>query len=97
MRDQVAAALAGATYEGWDGLLTEQRTYLDAFWDSADVEVDGDPVVQQAVRFGLFHVLQAGARCERRAIASKACTRSRPAATGTPSGTSSSGAAATRS
>lgn len=74
VRDQVAAALAGATYEGWDGLLTEQRTYLDAFWDSADVEVDGDPVVQQAVRFGLFHVLQAGARCERRAIASKGLT-----------------------
>ena len=34
----------------------------------ADVEVDGDAEVQQAVRFALFHVLQAGARAERRAV-----------------------------
>jgi trehalose/maltose hydrolase-like predicted phosphorylase len=39
---------------GWDGLLAEQRQYLDDFWDRADVEVDGDREVQQAVRFGLF-------------------------------------------
>ncbi len=51
-----------------------QRDYLDDFWDSADVEVDGDADVQQAVRFGLFHVLQASARAERRAIAGKGLT-----------------------
>ena len=34
--------------------------YLDDFWDRADVEVDGDAEIQQAVRFALFHVLQAG-------------------------------------
>ncbi len=74
VRDQVSAALADASASGWACLLAEQRAYLDAFWDSADVEVDGDPTVQQAVRFGLFHVLQAGARCEGRAIASKGLT-----------------------
>ena len=58
--DQVAAAIAGAHQAGWAGLLAEQRAYLDDFWEHADVEVDGDPEVQQAVRFGLFHVLQAG-------------------------------------
>ena len=47
-------------------MLDAQREYLDDFWDSADVEVDGDPDCQQAVRFGLFHVLQASARAERR-------------------------------
>ena len=67
LRDQVAAALTGARYSGWEGLLDEQRAYLDDFWDCADVEVEGDPEIQQAVRFGLFHVLQAGARAERRA------------------------------
>ena len=56
------------------GLLGEQRAYLDEFWDAADVEVDGDPEVQQAVRFGLFHVLQAGARAERRPIPAKGLT-----------------------
>ena len=74
LRDQVAAALSSARYSGWEGLLDEQRAYLDDFWDRADVEVDGDPEIQQAVRFGLFHVLQAGARAERRAIPAKGLT-----------------------
>src|SRR5690348_4811808 len=59
IRDQVAAAIAGARFEGWDGLLTAQRAYLDRFWDGADVELDGDAEVQQAVRFAMFHLLQA--------------------------------------
>jgi alpha,alpha-trehalose phosphorylase len=74
LRDQVGAALTGARYSGWDGLVRGQRDYLDAFWDGADVEVEGDPVVQQAVRFALFHVLQAGARAERRALPAKGLT-----------------------
>ncbi len=74
LRDQVAAALLAARHTGWDGLLAEQRRYLDDFWARADVEVDGDADVQQAVRFALFHVLQAGARAERRAIPAKGLT-----------------------
>ncbi len=74
VRDQVAAALVGAVQSGWDGLIAEQRTYLDDFWGGADVEVDGDPPVQQAVRFALLHLLQAGARAEGRAIAAKGLT-----------------------
>jgi alpha,alpha-trehalose phosphorylase len=74
LRDQVAAALIGARYSGFDGLLEQQRSYLDDFWDAADVGVDGDADMQQAVRFGLFHVLQAGARAERRCIPAKGLT-----------------------
>ena len=74
VRDQVAAALTAACSAGWDELVAEQREYLDAFWERADVEVDGDPELQQAVRFSLFHVLQAGARAERRPIAAKGLT-----------------------
>ena len=74
VRDQADAALAGASLTGWDGLVAEQRTYLDAFWDRADIELDGDAEIQQAVRFSLFHVLQAGARAEGRAIAAKGLT-----------------------
>jgi alpha,alpha-trehalose phosphorylase len=72
--DQVAAALAEARHRDWDGLLAEQRAYLDDFWGRADVEIDGDAELQQAVRFGLFHILQAGARSERQAIAAKGLT-----------------------
>jgi alpha,alpha-trehalose phosphorylase len=74
LHDQVVAALAGARLSGWDGLLAEQRAYLDEFWAGADVEIDGDAEVQQAVRFGLFHILQAGARSEQRPIAAKGLT-----------------------
>ena len=74
LRAQVDAALTGARQTGWDGLLADQRAYLDAFWETSDVEIDGDPELQQAVRFALFHVLQAGARGETRAIAAKGLT-----------------------
>jgi trehalose/maltose hydrolase-like predicted phosphorylase len=74
LRDQAAAALHSARYSGWKGLLEAQRAWLDDFWDNADVEVDGDAESQQAVRFGLFHLVQASARAERRAIASKGLT-----------------------
>jgi alpha,alpha-trehalose phosphorylase len=74
LRDQAAAALHSARYTGWQGLLDAQRTYLDDFWENADVEVEGDSDSQQAVRFGMFHLLQASARAERRAIPSKGLT-----------------------
>ncbi|MFI5941883.1 glycoside hydrolase family 65 protein [Streptomyces uncialis] len=74
--DQVDAALAAAKSGGWDGLVTEQRAYLDDFWARSDVEIDGDEEIQQAVRFALFHVLQAGARAEQRAIPAKGLTGS---------------------
>jgi alpha,alpha-trehalose phosphorylase len=72
--DQVSGALAAARLSGWDGLLGEQRQFLDSFWEGADVEVDGDVEIQQAVRFGLFHILQAGARAEFRPIPAKGLT-----------------------
>jgi alpha,alpha-trehalose phosphorylase len=74
LRDQVAAALAEARHTGWDGLVVAQRAYLDDFWDRADVELEGDAELQQALRFALFHTLQAGVRAERRAIPAKGLT-----------------------
>jgi alpha,alpha-trehalose phosphorylase len=74
IRDQVVGALAQARLAGWEGLLEAQRAYLDEFWDCADVELEGDTELQQAVRFGLFHTLQAGARAEQRAISAKGLT-----------------------
>ncbi len=74
LRAQVEAALAAGMEIGWAGLLERQRAYLDEFWALADIELDGDPELQQAVRFALFHVLQAGARGEARAIPAKGLT-----------------------
>ena len=74
LHDQVTAALLAARDTGWEGLQTEQRAYLDDFWSRADVELEGDAEIQQALRFALFHVLQAGARGERRPIPAKGLT-----------------------
>jgi len=76
LRGQVDAALAAAVRTGWDGLRTSQREYLDDFWARADVELDGDPALQQAMRYALFSVLQSAARAEGRAIPAKGLTGS---------------------
>jgi alpha,alpha-trehalose phosphorylase len=74
LRDQVEAAIASARHSGWDELLQDQREILDRFWDGADVRIEGDEELQQAVRFGLFHILQASARAENRPIPAKGLT-----------------------
>jgi len=74
VRDQVAAALSGAMATGWAGLVDEQAAYLAQIWQDADIEIDGDPELQQAVRFALFHLVQAGARAEGRPIPAKGLT-----------------------
>jgi alpha,alpha-trehalose phosphorylase len=74
LRDQVFAAAVEARHTGWEGLLASQRSYLDDFWERADVVIEGDDELQLAVRFSLFHCLQAAARAERRGIAAKGLT-----------------------
>jgi alpha,alpha-trehalose phosphorylase len=74
LRDQVHLALAAARRAGWDGLLESQRQYLADIWEHADIQLDGDAALQQAVRFALFHVVQAAARAEQRAIPAKGLT-----------------------
>lgn len=74
MRDQVEAAVAVARLTGWQGLVAEQQEFLDDFWHRADVDIEGDTALQQAVRLSMFHVLQAGARGEGQGIGAKGLT-----------------------
>ncbi len=74
--DQASAAVSEARHTGWEGLLGAQREILDDYWQRAEVEVDGDEKLQLAVRFAQFHVIQAAARAERRAIPAKGLTGS---------------------
>jgi alpha,alpha-trehalose phosphorylase len=74
LRDQVAAASVSALDSGWEEIVAEQERNLDEFWTGADVELDGPVVIQQAVRFGVFHAYQAAARAEQRAIPAKGLT-----------------------
>ena len=74
LRSQIEGALATALDHGWKGLIDAQKKYLAEFWARADVELKGDPEVQQAIRFAMFHVLQSAARAEQRAIPAKGLT-----------------------
>jgi alpha,alpha-trehalose phosphorylase len=74
LRDQVDASLSAAKRTGWDALLAEQRTRLDDLWHRVDVEVVGDPELQQAVRFAIFEVFQATSRVGQRAVPAKGLT-----------------------
>jgi alpha,alpha-trehalose phosphorylase len=74
LRDQVDAALLAAKLTGWDRLLAGQRAYLDEVWARADVEIEGNPSLQQALRYALFQVVQSSARAEQRAIPAKGLT-----------------------
>ena len=74
LRDQASAALEGARQLGWEGLLAEQRRVLDGFWETSDVEIDGDPELQQALRFDLFQLLQASACVNRAPVGAKGLT-----------------------
>ena len=73
LRDQVAAAGAAARHRL--GRTAGRPARLPGrLLGRADVELEGDAELQQAVRFALFHTLQAGARGEQRAIAAKGLT-----------------------
>ncbi len=76
--DLVAAAHAELDAFGAEGgvtaLLDQQREYLAAFWEAADVEVEGDDALQQSIRFGLFHLLQGAGRDGTTNIPAKALT-----------------------
>jgi alpha,alpha-trehalose phosphorylase len=78
VRDEVSATLTTARHVGWARLVAGQREYLDAFWADADVEIEGEgelaAELQQAIRYVLWHLLQATARAEGRAIAGKGLT-----------------------
>ncbi len=76
LRDQVDGALASAKWHGWDAICADQKAYLDDFWGRADVEIEGDGEIQQAVRFAMFHVLQSAARAEGRPVPAKGLTGS---------------------
>ena len=55
-------------------LKAEQRSFLDAFWENAGIEIKGDDALLQGLRFNLFHLLQSAGRDGRRNIAAKGLT-----------------------
>jgi alpha,alpha-trehalose phosphorylase len=71
------------TSQGFGQLLTSQEQYMDNFWRRSDIrlrDVNEDRIkrstveIQQAIRFNLFHILQASARAEEMGVPAKGLT-----------------------
>jgi alpha,alpha-trehalose phosphorylase len=69
--------------QGFQRLLAAQEQYMDDFWRRSDVRIKDireDRIkrstveIQQAIRFNLFHILQASARAEGTGVPSKGLT-----------------------
>jgi alpha,alpha-trehalose phosphorylase len=52
-------------------LFSQQRSWLDDYWARSDVEIEGRPEMQQAVRWNLFQLAQASARTDGDGVAAK--------------------------
>jgi alpha,alpha-trehalose phosphorylase len=71
------------TAQGFAQLLAAQQQYMDDFWRRSDVRVKDIQEartkrttieIQQAIRFNLFHILQASARAEEAGVPAKGLT-----------------------
>lgn len=56
--DRAFNELKGACDDGFQELLKEQKEYWSRYWSTADIEIEGVPRDQQAIRFNLFHLAQ---------------------------------------
>jgi alpha,alpha-trehalose phosphorylase len=74
LSDRCLRTLRRAADSGVDTLHAEHRAALDDFWEHADVEIDGDPVAQQAMRWNLFQLGQASLCTQEQGIAAKGVT-----------------------
>lgn len=72
--DRARTELDSAGAAGFAALAAEQAEYLAAFWDDADIAVDGDEALQQGIRFNLFHLLQSVGKDGKTNIAAKGLT-----------------------
>jgi alpha,alpha-trehalose phosphorylase len=71
------------TREGFQPLLAAQQQYMNDFWRRSDVRIKDvredltkrtTVEIQQAIRFNLFHILQAAARAENAGVPAKGLT-----------------------
>ena len=69
--------------QGFQQLLASQEQYMDDFWGRSDVRIRdireerikrSTVEIQQAIRFNLFHILQASARAEETGVPAKGLT-----------------------
>jgi alpha,alpha-trehalose phosphorylase len=71
---RVDRTLDRAALDGYETIEREHRGHVAEFWHRSDVEIEGAPELQRAVRFNLFQLMQATARAEGLGVAAKGTT-----------------------
>ena len=71
---RVERTLGRAAGEGFDMVEFDHRRHVEDFWRRSDVELEGAPDLQQAIRFNLFQLMQATARGEGLGVPAKGVT-----------------------
>jgi trehalose/maltose hydrolase-like predicted phosphorylase len=66
--------LAAAEDAGFETLLREHREAWARRWENADVVVEGDPELQRAIRFALFHLMASAADTDEAAVGARGLT-----------------------
>lgn len=70
--DSAKTYLAGLG--SFEDLATAQERAWSRLWETSDIEIAGDPVAQQAVRFSVFHLHQATARLRAHGVPARGLT-----------------------
>ncbi|MCX0371008.1 glycoside hydrolase family 65 protein [Clostridium perfringens] len=58
----IKSILSEAKEKGYIEAEREQKEYVEEFWRTADVIIEGDNALQQGIRFNLFHLMQSAGR-----------------------------------
>lgn len=74
LANRVKSILMVSTQAGFEALVQQQDEFLTEFWSKADVEINGDPAIQQGLRVNLFHLLQSVGRDGLTGIGAKGLT-----------------------
>jgi alpha,alpha-trehalose phosphorylase len=71
LADRCDRTLDRAKETGVAAIIKEQRDWLDAFWARTDVELTGQPALQQATRWNFFQLAQASMRADGQGVSAK--------------------------
>ncbi len=83
LRGRAEWTLDRVVHQGFEQLLASQEQYMADFWQRSDVQIKdiredrtkrSTVEIQQAIRFNLFHILQASARAEDTGVSAKGLT-----------------------
>ncbi|MCI4659182.1 glycoside hydrolase family 65 protein [Cryobacterium zhongshanensis] len=71
LADRCDRTLDRARDEGVESFIARQQEWLSDFWARTDVQLPGQPVLQQAVRWNLFQLAQASMRADGQGVSAK--------------------------